>query len=231
MELLSGIKNRSCITDGEIFYFDGEKPNFQRVLVGKNRKKFDDSLMYVMFDLLQDDGEDIRKLKFEERYLRLQSKFPVNYPRVFVSDLHRDGIGLWNWVLERGWEGIISKRLDSPYVEGKDHQYWYKKRKEIRLFAEAVGIKLKQDRVSTLILRYDNRYIGQVSVLDQASKRILQEYLIINKGNCPFEAVPSGLKNSNVVWLKGSFSVQISALELTDTGLLRQGKILGYGKK
>ncbi|MGO4547268.1 hypothetical protein AB4Z29_21015 [Paenibacillus sp. 2TAB23] len=33
--------------------------------------------------------------------------------------------------------GIISKKLDSPYVEVKEHIYWFKKRKVVRIVAEA----------------------------------------------------------------------------------------------
>ncbi|KQO00734.1 hypothetical protein ASF12_18465 [Paenibacillus sp. Leaf72] len=75
-------------------YFDGTRPNFQRVLIGVNRKKFDDSLMFVMFDMLYDKGEDIRSLPFKERFARLKEKFPERNPRVFVTDLVYDGPAL-----------------------------------------------------------------------------------------------------------------------------------------
>jgi bifunctional non-homologous end joining protein LigD len=80
--------------------------------------------------MLHDDGNDIRSLLFSEQ--RLVAKFPDRQPRVFVTDLLYDGPALWDWVNDREWEGIISMRLDSPYVEGKKYRYWYKKRGQDR---------------------------------------------------------------------------------------------------
>jgi bifunctional non-homologous end joining protein LigD len=120
----------ACVLDGEIAYFDGTRPNFQRVLVGVNRKKYDENMIFVAFDMLYDDGKDIRPLPFKERYARLASIFPEKQPRVFVTDLVYDGPALWEWVNTREWEGIISRRLDSPYVEAKKHRYMFKKRKK-----------------------------------------------------------------------------------------------------
>ncbi|MBH5317785.1 hypothetical protein I6N90_08205 [Paenibacillus sp. GSMTC-2017] len=116
VELLSPLRIGACVLDGEIAYFDGKRPNFQRVLVGVNRKKFDDNLIFVAFDMLYDDGEDIRQLPFKDRFAKLAERLPVKTPRLFVTDLMHDGPALWEWVNTREWEGIISKRLDSPYV-------------------------------------------------------------------------------------------------------------------
>ncbi|WP_169091539.1 hypothetical protein [Paenibacillus sp. PL91] len=109
VELLSPMRIGACVLDGEIAYFDGSRPNFQRVLVGVNRKKYDENLIFVAFDMLYDYGEDIRSLPFKDRYERLAAKFPIKQQRVFVTGLVFDGPALWDWVNTREWEGIISK--------------------------------------------------------------------------------------------------------------------------
>lgn len=172
VSLLSPLRIGACVLDGEIAYFDGKRPNFQRARLGKNKQRFDDSLLFVAFDMLYDQGIDIRELPFIERFNRLQQYFPKPEPRLFVSDIFDNGQALWDWLAQREWEGIISKRIDSPYIEGKNHTYWYKKRKELRLTVEVVGVKLKDGNVSSLMLRYKDKYIGHVSGLDQASKKI-----------------------------------------------------------
>jgi bifunctional non-homologous end joining protein LigD len=229
VELLSPLRIGACVLDGEIAYFDGSRPNFQRVLVGVNRKKYDENMIFVAFDMLYDDGEDIRKLPFKDRYDRLAAKFPDKKPRVFVTDLVYDGPALWEWVNTREWEGIISKKLDSPYVEAKKHRYWYKKRKEVRIVADVVGIKLKSGYVSSLVLRYEDRYVGHVSGIDAASKKILKQFMEQHPGECPFPTLSAGMKKSDVVWLKVPFPCRVTALEFSDSGILRQPKLLGFG--
>ncbi|WEK56347.1 MAG: DNA ligase [Candidatus Cohnella colombiensis] len=221
-ELLKPIRVGPCLLDGEIAYFDGKRPNFQR---GRR-----DGLIFVMFDQLYHESKDIRGLPFQDRYNRLKENFPERQPRLFVSDLFSDGQALWEWVEEREWEGIISKRLSSPYTEGKSHKDWFKKRKSLRLAADVVGIKLKDGRVSSLVLRYNDRYIGHVSLgLDNASKQVLQQFLKEHPGQCPFTELTSGMKKSEVSWLSAPFKCRVTALEFTNSGLLRHPKLLGFG--
>jgi bifunctional non-homologous end joining protein LigD len=227
--LLSPLRVGPCILDGEIVYFDGTRPNFQRSRLGVQKRSGKDGLLFVMFDMLNDNGEDLRSLSFRDRYSRLAAKFPEKTPRLFVTDLFDDGQSLWEWLNEREWEGLISKRLDSPYSEGKGHKDWFKKRKEVRIVADVVGVKLKDGLVSSLVLQYDNKYIGHVSGLDNASKKLLLQFMQDHPGDCPFPSLSQGMKKSDVVWLGVHFPCRVTALEFTDSGLLRQPKLLGFG--
>jgi len=225
VELLKTLRIGPCVLDGEIAYFDGTRPNFQRVRLGVSKQKYDDSLIFVVFDMLYDQGVDIRNIPFIERFERLQRYFPKPQPRLLVSDIFEDGQALWDWLHEREWEGIISKNINSPYVEGKRHIYWYKKRKELRLLVDVVGIKLKNENVSSLVLRYKDKYIGHVSGLDQSSKKLILEFAKEHQGECPFEITPK----YDVLWLSVPFACKVAALEFSDNGLLRQPKLLGFG--
>lgn len=227
--LLKPLRIGACMLDGEIAYFDGTRPSFQRARLGVRKRSYDDSLIFVMFDILYDNGMDLRSLPFRERYKRLAAKFPHKDPRLFVTDLFDDGLALWEWLNEREWEGIISKRLDSLYTEGKKHKDWFKKRKEVRIVADVVGIKLKNGQASSLVLRFEDRYIGHVSGLDNASKKVLQQFMQNHPGECPFPSLSQGMKKSDIVWLSVHFPCKVTALEFTDSGLLRQPKLLGFG--
>lgn len=227
--LLEPLQVSPCLLDGEIVYFDGERPNFQRNKLTLRSRNGREQLIFVLFDLLYDGDEDLRVLPFRERHKRLIAKFPEKNPRLFVSDLYFDGNALWEWVNERGWEGIVSKRLDSPYTEGKNHRDWYKKRKELQLQAEVVGIKLTNGAISSLVLSWEGRYIGHVSGLNSASKRVLIEFMRNYPGECPFTTLTPGMKKSEVAWLAVPFPCHVAALEFTDSGLLRQPRLLGFG--
>lgn len=227
--LLKAERVGACLLDGEIVYFDGFRPNFQRGRLGGVKRQPRDDLLYVMFDLLYDGTEDLRQLPFRERYNRLNEKFTEKNPRLFVTDLYEDGQSLWEWVQKHEWEGVVSKRLNSPYTEGKKHNDWFKKRKELLLTADAVGIKLNNGQVASLVLRYEDRYIGHVSGLDQGSKRLLEEFMRKFPGECPFRTLTPGMKKSEVVWLSIPFPCRVAALEFTDSGILRQPRLLGFG--
>jgi len=230
VDYLKTLKVGPCVADGEIVYFDGVRPNFQRGRLGIRNGNGRDELLLVLFDLLHDGDEDLRPLPMRERFERLASKFPEKTPRLMVSDLFYDGQALWEWLYERGWEGLVSKRLDSPYTEGKHHQSWYKKRKELYLQAEVVGIKLREGQVSSLVLRYGDQYVGHVSGLNYASKRVLEQFMRDYPGECPFKELTPGMKKSEVAWLSVPFPCRVSALEFTDSGLLRQPRLIGFGE-
>lgn len=229
VSLLQHVRVGACLLDGEIVYFDGVRPNFQRGRLGGVKRQPRDDLLYVMFDLLYDGTEDLRQLPYRERYHRLKDKFTEKNPRLFVTDMYEDGQALWEWVQEHEWEGVVSKRLDSPYTEGKKHNDWFKKRKELLLTADAVGIKLNNGQVASLVLRYEDRYIGHVSGLDQGSKRLLEDFMRKYPGECPFRMLTPGMKKSDVVWLSVPFPCRVAALEFTDSGILRQPRLLGFG--
>jgi bifunctional non-homologous end joining protein LigD len=229
--LLASLKVGPCVLDGEIAYFDEKRPNFQRGQLGVRNIASNDTLLFVLFDLLHDNGEDLRSLPFRERYDRLSGKFPTKHPRLFVTDLYDNGTALWAWLEERDWEGIVSKRLSSPYSEGKKHQDWFKKRKALRIVADVVGIKRKDGRVASLVLRFEDRFIGLASLgLDYKMKELLQQFARDHPGACPFPSLAPDLKKADVAWLGVPFRCRVTALEFTNSGLLRHPKLLGFGE-
>lgn len=227
--LLEPLRIGPCLLDGEIVYFDGNRPNFQRgKLMGHTRQR-KENMVYVLFDLLHADGEELRSLAFIERFSRLSAKFPDKHPRLFVSDLYTDGTALWNWVVEKEWEGIVSKRTGSAYTEGKRHEDWFKRRKELRLVADVVGLKRHSGTIASLVLSYEGRYIGHVAGLDQSSKTLLAQFAEQHPGDCPFAELTPGMRKSDVLWLGSPFPCRVAALEFTESGILRQPKLLGFG--
>ncbi|XEC95542.1 DNA ligase [Paenibacillus tarimensis] len=233
-----------CLLDGEVVYWDGVRPSFQKVLQ-RERQRGNVSapgtttpqgmLMYVLFDLLFDNGTDLRPLPFEQRHERLNRKFPVKEDRFFVTDLFSDGEALWKWVSEHQWEGVVSKRLSSPYREGKKHNDWLKTKTALHLTADIVGIKLREGRVASLVMSCDGVFIGSVSLgLDEAMKSLIFQNTVSQgavDSRCPFPHLPAELKGERVVWLADPFKCRVTGLEMTSAGLLRHPKITGFGHR
>jgi ATP-dependent DNA ligase len=83
-------------------------------------------LMLLVFDLLYQDGVDLRGLPLSERKRDLnrlcrKSRVP------FLSQVEQfpDGDTLLDYCNRFGFEGVVSKRLSSRYVSGPS-RYWFK---------------------------------------------------------------------------------------------------------
>ena len=72
------------------------------------------------------DGEDLRRLPIEKRKRRL-AKLLRSAPSTLVVNEHYDGDGaiIYKRACRFGCEGIVSKRLGSPYRSGRS-AHWVK---------------------------------------------------------------------------------------------------------
>ena len=117
-----------AIVDGEIVALDEKGiPSFQRLHArmhvqdgGKIRQlRRSTPVSYEVFDLLWADGQDLTRLPLRERRKRLALAITpmgqVRHHEAFVGE----GTALFAAVREQGLEGIVAKRLDSPYVQGR----------------------------------------------------------------------------------------------------------------
>ncbi|RAP73714.1 DNA ligase [Paenibacillus montanisoli] len=239
-----------CLLDGEVVWWDGVRPNFQQVLkrersLGGTASATSASapsqspaskggLVYVLFDLLADASGDLRHLPYEERYRRLTELCPSQDPRLFVTDTFQDGAALWDWVQANNWEGVVSKRADSAYREGKKHRDWLKKKTALVLDVDIVGLKWRNGIVASLIMDYEGGYLGSVSLgLNDALRRVLASTFKPQHSHlavvaCPFPAVPDDLKREDVQWLSLPFKCRVTGLELTSAGQLRHPKLVTF---
>jgi bifunctional non-homologous end joining protein LigD len=224
--------------DGEIVYFDAElgRPVFQKVLQRERiraasalrRSSVEQPVSYVLFDLLYIDGEDLRDAPYAVRYERLRQAVPPSGdPSLFVTDLFPDGEALWRWVVEHGWEGIVSKRLSAPYRAGKKHQDAFKKRVIHTYDAACIGVVLREGRAASLVLAYGGAYFGRASLgLNERSRSALAAYAArFPAAASPFRSIPADLKRETVAWLSRPFPVAVTGLEVTEAGLLRHPKL------
>jgi bifunctional non-homologous end joining protein LigD len=116
---------RSTILDGEIVALDNEGiPQFQ--LLQKWQKCPTVPVVYVLFDLLWDNGRDLTGRSVIQRRERLQEVItPVAGIQV-GGYLERRGMELFQLAKEKGLEGIIAKRKASTYQPGRRSANWLK---------------------------------------------------------------------------------------------------------
>jgi bifunctional non-homologous end joining protein LigD len=124
-------RSRSVVLDGEIVCLDRDgHPDFHRLrsrLVGRGRDHAPET--FVAFDVLHLDGRNLRPLPYHARRAlldRLDLEGDAwRTPRPFYDD---DGAALVTATREHGLEGVVAKRIDAPYLDGRRSSAWLKQK-------------------------------------------------------------------------------------------------------
>jgi len=90
-------------------------------------RKHDDEVQFCAFDILAEGGDDLRKLPLSMRKVNLERLLARRPEGVFVNPFERCEIGpdLFRAACRMGLEGLVSKRRDQPYQDGRS-KHWVK---------------------------------------------------------------------------------------------------------
>ena len=123
VEALTALAARSFLLDGEAIVTN-ERGLAVFDLIRHQRHGADAVLL--AFDLLELDGEDLRRIPIEQRKRQLAKLVRRPQAGIVVNEVFEgDGDVLFEHACKLGCEGIVSKRLGSPYRPGRvDH--WLK---------------------------------------------------------------------------------------------------------
>lgn len=107
----------SCLIDGEAIVCD---ENGLAVFELIRRQRTNAMASLCAFDVLEIDGEDLRRLPIEDRKARL-AKLLRGAPSNIVLNEHYEGEGslIYKHACKLGCEGVVSKRLGSLYRSGR----------------------------------------------------------------------------------------------------------------
>jgi bifunctional non-homologous end joining protein LigD len=132
--IAAALAGREVILDGEVVAFDGARPSFQKLqsrmhLTSEHavrRLARDDPVHYIAFDLLYLDGRSLMDLRYDERRAKL-GELELQGP-TWQAPAHHvgDGAVLLELTRAQQLEGVIAKRLDSPYTPGRRTSAWVK---------------------------------------------------------------------------------------------------------
>jgi bifunctional non-homologous end joining protein LigD len=241
-EWAAGI-DRPLVVDGEIVALDarGEPAGFQnlqgRIHLRTPRDAAPGPVAFIAFDLLRDGDDDIRGLPLRERRARLERLFAGRAdPRVRLSDQAiGSGDALHARAQTHGWEGLVAKRLDSPYHSGRRSPDW-RKLKLVRRQACVVGgwtdPRGSRPFFGALLLGvHDERgalqYIGHsgAGFTDAELGRVWKVLQALQTRTCPFATRPK--TNEKPHWLKPKLVVEVKFTEWTAEGRLRHPTYLG----
>jgi DNA ligase-1 len=127
------------VLDGELLCWEGDGPlGFHRLQTRINRKKLDPAVLqqapvvFMAYDCLEADGRDLRATPLSSRWEHLENVLqPNSDKRLRLSSRvsfasWEELAGKWEESRERGVEGLMLKRLDSPYKVGRVRGDWWK---------------------------------------------------------------------------------------------------------
>ena len=239
-DLRRSFKELPVIIDGEIVSLDAKgRSSFQRLQPRINRIRRgadvpDVSVSFAAFDLLGRGRVDLRDRTLDARKsllseILLEGKGPAFHSK----HVRGSGKRLFNEASRHGVEGIVAKRLDSPYRSGRSRDWL--KIKAIRRQEFVIGgwtePKGSRSHVGALLLGFYEdgrlRYAGHVGTgFDEPTLAALAKQLRpLETKRSPFSSVPE--TNSPAHWARPKLVAEIKFGEWTRDGILRQPVYLG----
>jgi DNA ligase D-like protein (predicted ligase) len=232
VEALEREPSEDFIGDGEIVAFANGITSFSR-LQRRGRERV--PVFLYLFDLPRHEGEDLRPQPLRERKARLRRALEFGGPlRLNPHRRGEHGEELYREACEKGLEGVIAKRADSPYRSGRSRD-WLKLKchaEQELVIGGYTAPKGSRTEFGALLVGYNDergrlRYAGKVGTgFDQHTLKELGARLReLEQDRSPFEPfkpIPPGTH-----WVRPELVAQIGFAEWTRDGRLRHPRYLG----
>jgi bifunctional non-homologous end joining protein LigD len=239
-DLAKQVRVPQAVLDGEIVVLDKDgRSNFQRIQsrfgVANPPVELQETspATLYLFDILYCDGYDVRRAPLLERK-ELLSRILTTSESVRVSEHQvESGEELFQAAVSNGLEGIVAKRVDSPYPTGRTSNWLkFKTTKEIEAvvggWTDPQGSR--QYFGSLLVGLYKDKtlqFIGGVGTgfPNKLEKDIYQKLNSIASDKCPFVPQPRTREKSH--WVAPELVARVGFAEWTSDQHLRQPRFLG----
>jgi bifunctional non-homologous end joining protein LigD len=238
-DVLSG---HDAVLDGEVVAMDARgRPDFG-LLQGRMHRTGPEvarmaaaaPVTYLVFDLLALDGESLLGLPYTERRARLDALGLVSDRWVTTPWFRGDAAGVGEQVqaasLENGLEGVVAKRLDSPYRPGGRGPDW-RKIKNIRTQSVVVGgwrpgAGRRAGGIGSLLLGVHDdtgRFVfaGHVGTGFTAAALAELGQLVTGRATSPFADVLPREVTRDAQWVEPLLVGEVAYTEWTREGRLR----------
>jgi bifunctional non-homologous end joining protein LigD len=230
--LAAAVRTPDCVLDGEVVAIgeDGRATfsAMQQAAVGT-------TYVYVAFDVLEVDGEPLVDLPLSERRRRLEALVDRRRGGVQVSEAFPDGEALYAAAEQQGFEGVMAKRADAPYREGRRTREWLKikthGRQEFVIAGWTKGQGRRAGRFGALVLGVHDgddgelRWVGNVGTgfSDGEIERLLERLRPLERPTAPFAETPKmpRVRKGDVVWVEPELVAEVEFVEWTHDRHLR----------
>ncbi len=204
---------RTAILDGEIIAVDAAgQPSFPLLQTRMNvtrpeavaRAAKEVEIAYCLFDVLYLEGRDLRGQSWTERRERLESLAELLPPHVRLSPARvGKGAEMLQVARDQKLEGLMAKRLDSPYVSQRSDAWLKVKlvgRQELVVGGWVPEVskegKVRGDQIGAVLLGYfdkgDFHFAGAVGTgfTQETSKALVQRLKPLKTDRNPFSGTP-----------------------------------------
>jgi len=207
-EMWKDVKGEKVILDGEVVVFHRGKPDFYKLaerehVENKTRIEFLSKLIpatYVVFDILYKDGKDLTQLPLIERKKILEETVIESSRLVISQYVVGKGTKFFEEVKKKGLEGVMAKKLDSPYLLGERSKLWLKIKAletlDVIIVGYTTGTGKRGELLGSLITACYHegklKYVGKIGTgfSEEQLAEILKKLEKIKTERCPFEKVP-----------------------------------------
>lgn len=236
--------NVNAIVDGEIVVVN-KKGASQFNALQNWRSEADGELLYYLFDILWYQGIDVKSLPLSERKVILKSIIPQKSLIRLSSDFDTSGTEFLETARKMGLEGIVAKRLDSPYTVGKRTTDWLKikanKRQEVVIGGYTINEGSHKPFSSLLVGVFDKDnliYTGRIGTgwNTKTQLAMIEEFKKYRIEKPPFSQAPDvnqpsrfrpNPPHAEAYWLKPELVCEVSFTELTPDGVMRHPSFEG----
>jgi bifunctional non-homologous end joining protein LigD len=231
----------NVVLDGEIVVVKDGKTDFQALLersqatspieIELQQKR--SPVVYVVFDILEKDGSTLIDLPLTERKRILKDSVKEG-KHVLLSDfVETKGKAYYKIALEKGLEGVMTKKKDSPYEPGARSSNWLKIKKlrscDCVVLGYTKGSGARTGTFGALLLGlYSDKqlvYVGKVgtgfsqTMLDKLSKRFQQ----LKTDTAPVNVDIT----DEITWLKPELVCEVTYQMVTKDKRLRMPRFTG----
>jgi bifunctional non-homologous end joining protein LigD len=236
---VAGQRDRDLLLDGEVVAFDGAQTSFSRLQQRLGVTNPSQELVaaypvvFCVFDLLEVDGDDLRAMPLFERRARLTAAIRPSAALQLSEAWRDDSQRRFAQACRAGWEGLIAKRAQAPYVPGRSRD-WLKLKcvweQEFVIGGYTDPAGTRTDFGALLVGYYEGgrlRYAGKVGTgYTAATLRELGARLrALETPESPFVDARPIPRSTH--WARPELVAQVGFAEWTNDGRLRQPRFLG----
>lgn len=238
-EALAALGLESAWLDGEMVVANEQGvPDFQALQNAFDSGK-STNILYYLFDLPYLNGVDLREVAVEERRAALSTVLGAHEQPLlrFSEAFDETPDALLNSACQMQMEGLIGKRLGSPYVSRRSGD-WIKLKCKHRQEFVIVGYtdpKGARSAFGALLLGLHDRdsgelrYAGKVGTgfNEMTLKSILAQLKPLQVKTAAVVNPPSGFEAKGVHWLKPKLLAEVAFAEMTKDGSVRHAVFHG----
>jgi bifunctional non-homologous end joining protein LigD len=237
------IKAQEAVLDGEVVALDERGiPRFQLLQPRLGRKNVHEIARFAansrialyLFDLLYVDGFDLTQCQLLERKTLLEQRLQTSNQVRYSDHIIGEGEALFREIAKVPLEGLVAKRLDSPYLQRRTTAWL--KLKTVREadvviggFTEPRGLRTHFGALVVGLYRGDDlHYVAHVG--GGFNEHTLEHLYDLLQGlrskRCPFVETP--VTNEPVQWVKPELVAQVKFTEWTADTRMRQPVFLRF---